>query len=78
MSVERDLAIDEVLRDVSTKLGSIQATLDRVEEQTNKTNGRVTAVESYQEKQKGYIAGVSAVVTSIGIGAWEAIKHSIK
>lgn len=40
-------------------------------------NGRVGKLETYQNKQKGYIAASAAIISGIVIGGWELIKFTL-
>lgn len=69
MSEERDLQVDQVLRDVSNKLGalgadiaSIKTDVSEIKVQTIKTNGRVNGLEQWMFYIKGAIAIVVLVV----------------
>ena len=48
--------------------------LDRIEEQTTKTNGRVSRLEMWRERATGYTMAISAVVSVI-IGAAGVAIH---
>lgn len=70
MSEERDLKVDDVLRDVSTKLGalgadiaSIKTDVAEIKTQTTRTNGRVSSLERWQAYIKG---GLGLALTLIG------------
>ncbi len=50
-------------REIDNMFNEIMSTLKRIEEQTIKTNGRVSALEIWKESLMAKLAGVIATVT---------------
>ena len=54
-------------REIRDMFDEVKATLERIEEQTTRTNGRVTRLEQWQAYVIGFCAAVSILLFSIGI-----------
>ena len=55
------------VREIDAKLAVISDTLERIEAQTTKTNGRVASLEGWQNGIKGGLAILALIVVPIGI-----------
>lgn len=60
-------------RELDKMFINIMDTLHRIEEQTTKTNGRVTRLEFWKESFTAKIAGVIATISIV----WIAVKEFI-
>ena len=65
--------IDYTNRELDSKFSLIMEALHRIEEQTTKTNGRVTRLEFWKE---GLMAKVAGVMATVGV-AWIFIKEAV-
>jgi hypothetical protein len=56
----------QMVNETNSRGGRNEETLQRIEEQTIKTNGRVTALEMWRAKSAGTMAAIGAGVAVIG------------
>jgi len=66
---------DSMFSKIMTRLDALDAKLDRIEDQTIKTNGRVGGLERWRDVITAKVAAISAVVSFLMGGVAWAFNH---
>lgn len=77
MPTSSDQNRDIILSELLTMKGEIAATKQVAQDTKDavlRQNSRLSTVENYQNKQRGYIAGVAAVVSLLAAGLVECLR----
>ena len=78
VAVEQYPAVLIITEFVSARLDTQDTALGRIEEQTKKTNGRVSALEGWRDYWLAFFAGVIAVLTIVGILVVDRVTDIVK